>query len=299
MFRRKLLMLGLAICWSFQIFAQQSTPIRMLFEPRENTFSLTGAGGGNLYSLFNAAGSASGILGIDANFNLGEKIEEAKEKFKTIAATFKVNLFNSTLVRAADSMDARRIVFQDNDFRINIGLRYNLVKQRNKKIFKPVTSAFFDLVIVPYQVEGSSQGNKGFTTLSLNAGGKFGFLAKWGIGVFGITVNPQLDMLFVLQSDGDFSFEEIMQTGTLPNLSIPKLAKGYIGIGTKIEIPLTDFGLFFDFRKYFKVGSGVDAAPGLVDRLQFTFGGMALGSIFKNMKKAKPKKEKKKKDKKK
>lgn len=297
MLKHKLFILGLLLSFVTQIFAQQSTPIRMLFEPRENTFSITGAGGGNLYSLVSAAGSASGILGIDANFDLGEKITDAKEKFKTIAGTFKVNLFNSTLVRAVDSMDARRIVFQDNDFRINIGLRYNIIKQKNKKIFKPITSAFLDLVIVPYQVEGSAQGNKGFTTLSLNAGGKFGFLTQWGIGIFGITINPQLDMLFVLQSKNDFSFEEIMQTGTLPNLSIPKLSKGYIGIGTKIEIPLTDFGLFFDFRKYFKIGSGVDAAPGLVDRLQFTFGGMALGSIFKNMKKAKPRKKKEKKKK--
>ncbi|MCP4437655.1 MAG: hypothetical protein GY810_01815 [Aureispira sp.] len=296
MFNRKLLMFALILGFSTRLMAQQATPIRMLFEPRENTFSLTGAGGGNLYSLFNAAGSASGILGLDANFNLGDKIEEAKEKFQTIAATFKVNLFNSTLVRAVDSMDARRIVFQDNDFRINIGVRYNFIQQKNKKIFKPVTSAFLDMVIVPYQVEGATQG-KGFTTLSFNAGGKFGFLAKWGIGVFGITVNPQLDMLFVLESENSFSFEEIMQTGTLPNLNMPKMAKGYIGIGTKIEIPLTDFGLFFDFRKYFKVGAA-DAAPGLVDRLQFTFGGMALGSIFKNMKNAKPKKKKDKKKKK-
>jgi hypothetical protein len=265
--------------------AQQTSPIRMLFEPRQNTFSLLGAGGGNLYDFFNAAGGAA-VLGGDFNFNLGEKINNDKKKLKTFLLDIKFNLFNNTSFDGRfDSLDIRRFVFQDNDFRFTLGGRYNLIKSKNKENakWKGISSAFFDLIVVPYQIQNSAYGNKGLTVVSLNMGGKFGFMTQWGIGVFGMSINPQLDMLFVMNAPGDFTFEEVTRTYTkLPQNET--LARGYIGVGCKIEIPLTDFNLFFDFRKYFKTGAGVEV-EGLTDRLLFTFGGVAVGSIFKNKKK--------------
>lgn len=270
---------------SSTLLAQQTSPIRMLFEPRENTFTILGAGGGNLYDFFNAAGGAA-VLGGDFNFDMGEKINNNKKRLKTFLLDVKFNLFNNTAFDGRfDSLDIRRFVFQDNDFRFSVGGRYNLVKSKDKENarWKNLSSAFFDFIVVPYQIQNSNYGNKGLTVVSLNMGGKFGFMTSWGIGVFGISINPQLDMLFVMNAPGDFTFEEVTRTYTkLPQGE--SLARGYMGIGCKIEIPLTDFNLFFDFRRYFKVGNGVEV-QGLTDRLLFTFGGVAVGSIFKNKKK--------------
>ncbi len=269
-----------------KIQAQQANPVYMLFDPREHTFTLIGAGGGNLYDFFKTSGGASSVLGFDANFKLKDVVANNKRKLQTLLIDFKVNLFNNTTLNAAfDSLDIRRFVFQDNDFRITLGGRYNFLKHKDKENAKWRTFAnsFFDLIIVPYQLTNSAYGNKGLTVVSFNAGGKFGFMTKWGIGVIGLSFNPQIDMLFIANAPNDFTFEEITRNYTkLP--AGETLARGYLGLGCKIEIPLTDFNLFFDFRKYFKMGKGVEVG-GLVDRLQFSFGGVAVGSIFKNKKK--------------
>lgn len=261
----------------------------MLFEPRENTFTLLGAGGGNLYDLFNAAGGAA-VLGADGNFDLGEVVKNNKRYIKSLLIDVKLNLFNNTSFKAKyDSLDIRRFVFQDNDFRISLGARYNILKHKEKDNprWRTLASGFADLIIVPYQIENSAYGNKGLTVVSLNLGGKFGFMTSWGIGVFGMSINPQLDMMFVMNAPGDLTFEEVTRTYTkLP--AGEKLARGYMGVGCKIEIPLTDFNLFFDFRRYFKTGAGV-AVDGLTDRMVFSFGGVAVGSIFKNTNKKKKK----------
>jgi hypothetical protein len=71
---------------------------------------------------------------------------------------------------------------------------------------------------------------------------------------------------------------------------LPRTARGYIGGGIKIEIPLNDFMLSFDIRRYYKLGSGEELV-GLTDRTMFSIGGIAMGSIFKNRKKKERKKE--------
>lgn len=269
-----------------RLYAQQTSPVRMIFEPLDHTFSLLGAGGGNLYDLFKTTGGASSVLGLDGNINLKNIVKNNKRKIQSLLVDFKVNLFNNTSFDARfDSLDIRRFIFQDNDFRITFGMRYNTLKHKDKENarFRTFASGFFDLIIVPYQIENSPYGNQGLTVISFNAGGKFGFMTKWGIGVFGISINPQVDMMFIANSPNDLSFEEIARVySKLP--AGEKLCRGYMGFGCKIEVPLTDFNLFFDFRKYFKVGSGVPVG-GMVDQLQFSFGGVVIGSIFKNKKK--------------
>jgi hypothetical protein len=65
---------------------------------------------------------------------------------------------------------------------------------------------------------------------------------------------------------------------------IEKSARGYIGGGVKVEIPLNDFILTFDIRRYFKMGNGPEL-EGITDKTLFSVGGVAMGSIFKNNKK--------------
>ncbi len=285
-----LLFILVAALYSRQAVAQHSSPIQMLFAPKEHTFTLVGAGGGNLYDLFKTTGGASSVLGFDANINIKDFVKNNKRRLQTLLIDFKVNLFNNTTFNAAyDSLDIRRFIFQDNDFRITFGMRYNFLKHKDKENarWKTFANTFFDIIIVPYQIENSAYGNQGLTVVSLNAGGKFGFMTKWGIGVFGMSINPQLDMLFIMNAPNDLTFEEVTRTYTkLP--AGETLCRGYVGVGCKIEIPLTDFNLFFDFRKYIKAGSGV-VLEGLTDRLQFSFGGVATGSIFQNKKKNKKK----------
>jgi hypothetical protein len=60
--------------------AQHPTPIDMLYQPLDDFFRFSGAGGGSLYGLFKPSGAASGILSLDGNFNLSEKMPMQKEK---------------------------------------------------------------------------------------------------------------------------------------------------------------------------------------------------------------------------
>ncbi len=276
--------------------AQHPTPVEMLYAPLDNYFRFSGAGGGNLYNFYQSSGAASGVLSFDGNFNLSEKIENARRKINTVAVTFKVHPFINTLIESGDSMDVRRFAFQDNDFRIQMGARFTHLKEKEKQLLgtKRFAQGFVDLIIVPYQVENSvdPNNNTGFTTISLNAGGKFGIMTKFMGGTFGATINPQIDMLFIMDGPNSTSLEEVVySSNTVVNnlASLPQTARGYVAGGLKIEIPLNDFLLSFDFRRYFKLGEGEELA-GLTNNTLFSVGGVAMGSILKNRKKKKKRK---------
>ncbi len=277
------------------INAQHPTPVEMLYQPLDDYFRFSGAGGGNMYGLFQSSGAASGVLSLDANYNISEKVNNAKRKINTIALSFKIHPFINTLVKSGDSIDIRRFIFQDNDFRIQLGSRFTRLKEKEKLPnlgFKSYAQAFVDLIIVPYQVANSvaPTQNKGFTTLSFNAGGKLGLITKIFGGNFGISANPQMDMLLILDGSDSKALEEITIGTVSPAIlnALPRSARGYIGGGLKIEIPLNDFLLSFDIRRYFKMGSGPEL-DGMTDRTLFSIGGVAMGSIFKNRNKKKDK----------
>ena len=127
----------LIICFLFalgtQLYAQHSSPVRMLYQPRENFFTITGAGGGNMFGLFKSSGAASGILGVDGNMKIGEDvIKKAKNHLKTLELSFKLNPFTNTSLDTFTSMDPRRLTFQDNDFRIMLGARYTLLREKEQ-----------------------------------------------------------------------------------------------------------------------------------------------------------------------
>jgi hypothetical protein len=290
-----LIILSVSVICSSKTFAQHPVPVDMLYQPLDDYFRFSGAGGGSLYGLFKPSGAASGIMSLDANFNLKEKVENAKRKINTLSVNFKIHPFVNSLIGSGDSIDVRRFIFQDNDFRIQFGARFTRLKEREKLPnlgFKSYAQGFADVIVLPFQVSNSVNPtqNKGFTTLSINAGGKFGIITKFMGGNFGISANPQLDMLLILDGSDSKALEEI----TIANVStavldaMPRSARAYIGGGVKIEVPLNDFIISFDVRKYFKMGNGPEL-EGLTDNTQFSIGGVATGTIFKNVKKKKSK----------
>lgn len=275
--------------------AQHPTPVDLLYDPVNEFFRFSGAGGGNLFGLNKASGVASGVLSIDGNFNISEKIENARRKINTGSFTFKLHPFVNTLIPSGDSIDVRRFVFQDNDFRVMLGGRFSRLKEWEKNPnmkAKTFAQGFVDFIFVPYQVENSITDNQGFTTVSINAGGKFGIITKFLGGKFGITANPQFDLLFIMDGPNSTALEEITREDVANLANIPKSARGYAGGGVKIEIPLNDFMISFDIRKYFKMGSG-EELTGITDNVLFSFGGVAMGSIFKNRSKKEKKTRKK------
>lgn len=282
-------------------YTQHPSPVDMLYAPLENYFRFSGAGGGNLYDFYKSSGAASGVLSFDGNFNLSEKVANARRKINTVGVSFKVHPFINTLIESADSMDVRRFAFQDNDFRIQFGARFTHLKEKEKFPnlgFKRFTQGFVDIIIVPYQVENSvdPNNNTGFTTLSLNAGGKFGIMTKFMGGTFGATINPQLDFLFIVDAPNSTALEEVIYGETTINNSaaslaaLPQTARGYVAGGVKIEIPLNDFVLSFDIRRYYNIGNGEDM-PGMTSNTLFSVGGVAMGSILKNRKKKEKKRK--------
>lgn len=292
----KNLLFALSLLLSGQLFAQHPTPVDMLFNPSENIFQFSGAGGGNLYGLFKASGAASGVLALDANYNLKEKVANGRKKINTIALNFKVHPFINTLLEGRDSLDFRKLAFQDNDFRLQFGARYTMLSEKEKKGLlegnsKRFAQAFIDVIVVPYQIEESVSNQTGFTSLSLNMGGKFGILRKIMGGTFGITANPQLDLLFIL--DQDMAFEEAFLKDPTANqlANMQASARAFAAAGLKIEVPLNDFMLTFDVRRYYKLGEGAEL-EGLTDRTLFSVGGVAMGSIFSKKKKSKSNKRK-------
>lgn len=278
-----------------KVYAQHPSPVDMLYAPLENYFRFSGAGGGNLYDFYKSSGAASGVLSFDGNFNLSEKVANTRRRINTVGVSFKVHPFINTLIESADSMDVRRFAFQDNDFRIQFGARFTHLKEKEKFPnlgFKRFAQGFVDLIIVPYQVENSvdPNNNTGFTTLSLNAGGKFGIMTKFMGGTFGMTINPQVDLLFIVNAPNSNALEEVIYGETTINNSaanlaaLPQTARGYAAGGVKIEVPLNDFVLSFDIRRYYKIGNG-EEMPGMTNNTLFSVGGVAMGSILKNRKK--------------
>lgn len=285
------LILGITLIKTDNLLAQHPTPVNMLYQPMDDYFRFSGAGGGNLYGFLKPSGAASGILSLDGNFNLSEKVVNSKRKITTLAVGFKIHPFVNSLIQSGDSMDVRRLIFQDNDFRVQFGARFTRLREKEKFPnlgFKSYAQGFADIIILPFQVINSvdpSQ-NKGFTTMSINAGGKFGIITKFMGGSFGISANPQLDMLLILDGTDSKALEEVtlrtVSTAVLD--AMPKSARGYIGGGVKVEIPLNDFILTFDIRRYFKMSNGPEL-EGITDKTLFSVGGVAMGSIFKNNKK--------------
>lgn len=190
---------------------------------------------------------------------------------------FKYNPFSSANYSFGDSIDLRKVAFVDNEFQGLFGLMLSNVRnfgiENNAKM---VNLGFVDASMATYLLSNSpNPASRGFRNFNINAGYQFGLITNTDFGLIGFTLSPQLNYIHIYeeQTNGT-SFEELTK-------SIEKISRNIMGAGFKLNVPVNDFCFFFEARKYYPLDNG-RLIPGLTDRMIFSFGGIATGTVFKN-----------------
>jgi len=259
-------------------FGQQPSPIGIIFNPRVNTFAISGVGGGNLYELTAQKSSTSGQVALDWNIGLADgKIKKTgKDKFTTLTTIFKYNPFLQANYVSGDSMEMRKLAFVDNEFQMLLGFRLSNIREVGTDNNAKLINLFFvDASMAPYSLAKSLDSlNTGFKNFNINAGYQIGLITNTDFGLVGFTISPQINFLYVYDNEANGrSFEELTRINM-------KLSRNMLGGGFKINIPLNDFCFFFEARKYFPIDNSLNI-KGLTDRTIFSFGGVATGTVFK------------------
>lgn len=264
-----------------KLYGQQPSPINIIYSPRVNTFAISGVGGGNLYELNAEKSSTSGQIALDWNIGLnnrnvrGYRRRNITDKLRTLTTVFKYNPLVKSSYIASDTIELRKIAFTDNECQLMFGVRLNGLKllgsDGNAKL---LTSFFGDFTTTPYDMERSLFNNTGFRTFNLNIGGQIGWLTNTEFGLVGLILSPQINYINIYDNKiGDTSFEEMAKSNT-------NLSRNLLGLGGKLLVPLNDFSFFIDFRRYFPI-SNAHTIEDLSDRMIFSFGGVATGTVFK------------------
>jgi len=259
-------------------YGQQPSPIGILFNPRVNTFAISGVGGGNLYELTAQKSSTSGQVAFDWNIGLadGQTRKTNKDKFTTLTTIFKYNPFLQANYVSGDSIEMRKLAFVDNEFQILLGFRLSNIREIGTDNNSKLINLFFvDASMAPYSLAKSVDPlNTGFKNFNINAGYQFGYITNTDFGLVGFTISPQINYIYIYDNNvNGTSFEELNRVST-------KLSRNILGGGFKINIPLNDFCFFFEARKYFPLDNSSNI-KGLTDRTIFSFGGVATGTVFK------------------
>ncbi len=256
------------------LMAQFPTPIKMLYAPKVNSFAVSGVGGGNLYELRGSSPSSSGQLAIDYNIIIGEN--EQRSRVSALAILFKYNPFMRATSFSGDSIDNRKFGFVDNEFQFMGGARMIVNKRiMSDESAKRTHSFFLDFATAEHNLRGDTMGNTGFRNFNVNAGYQFALLKNTDFGLVGFTLNPQANFVVIYDDHiGDRSFE--LLTGSNVNLG-----RVFGGGGFKLGFPVNDLHFFFEGRKYWSLDN---SAPirNFSERLIFSVGGVATGTIFKN-----------------
>lgn len=261
-----------------EVFCQQPSPIGIIFNPRVNTFAISGVGGGNLYELTAKKSSTSGQVALDWNIGLkdGKTKKKSKDKLTTLTTIFKYNPFLQANYVTGDSIELRKIAFVDNEFQMLLGFRLtNLKSMANDNNSKSINMFFADASMAPYELKYSINPlNSGFRNFNINLGYQIGYYTNTDFGLVGFTFSPQINFINIYENRSNgTSFEEL-------NNSTVALSRNLLGGGFKINIPLNDFCFFFEARKYFPLDNS-NSINGLTDRTIFSFGGVATGTVFK------------------
>ena len=259
------------------LFGQQPSPIGIIFNPRVNTFAISGVGGGNIYEFSAEKSSTSGQLAADWNIGLGDKkTKKGADRFQTLGMTLKYNPFLKSNFIGTDSLEMRKLAFIDNEFAFILGMRFSdLSLLGNDKSARFRRTAFLDFSLAPYQVADSVANESGFYNFNVNLGYQIGLLTNTDFGIVGGSISPQVNFISIYDTEnGGQAFESLARSST-------PLARTFIGGGLKLMVPMNDFVFFFDARRYWSLNSGPEV-PGLSDRMIFSFGGIATGTVFKN-----------------
>jgi hypothetical protein len=266
-----------------EAFSQHISNAKMVYNPRANTFAVSGVGGGNLYEFSSDKSSSSGQVSIDWNIalNYGKKKGYSKsrsngDKLRTLTTVFKYNPFLRANYVNGDSVELRKIAFVDNEFQMMLGFRFNQLNPFGSETSsKFLTSYFIDFSTAPYQIQNSPSNSTGFRNFNVNLGAQFGYLTNLDFGLLGVTINPQINYINIYDNkSGDRGFEELANSSN-------SLGRNYLGFGGKLIVYLNDFAIFFEGRKYISPKS-YPSIIGLTDRAIFSIGGVATGTVFKN-----------------
>jgi hypothetical protein len=271
------LSIALTCMVSSMAFCQQPSPIDIMYSPRDNTFAISGVGGGNLYELKTAKSSTSGQISLDWNIALqdGETRKSYRDKQTTLTTVFKYNPLGQAKYNAGDTLDNRKIAFIDNELQMLLGFRVSsLSGMGSDDAAKFLRSFFVDAAMTPFSLLDSvNKLNTGFKNFNINFGFQFGYITNTSFGKVGFMINPQIDYIYLYEDNiGSRSFEAL-------NHSSINMASNIIGAGVKIYIPINDFSFFFEARKYKALNNPV-TIPGLTDRPVISFGAVATGNVF-------------------
>lgn len=142
----------------------------------------------------------------------------------------------------------------------------------NSKLLK---SIFMDISTAPYSLRNSMNPfNSGFRSFNINGGWQIGYISNSDIGVYGVILSPQINYIYLYENNPNGkAFEEL-------NRSVEELSNNFLGWGLKISVPMNDFCIFFETRKYIPLGHS-NNIYGLTDRAIFSLGGIATGTVFK------------------
>ncbi|MCA6364886.1 MAG: hypothetical protein IM638_17780 [Bacteroidetes bacterium] len=258
--------------------AQQPSPIGMIFNPRVNTFAISGVGGGNMYEFTLANSSTSGQVTFDWNLALKDRqTKKGNDKFTTLLTLFKYNPFLKKNYISGDSLGLEKLAFIDNEFQFFLGLRVITVSESGQdKNARFMRSWFFDASTVNFNLKSSiSPLNTGFRNFNLNAGFQIGYINNTDFGKVGVNISPQINYIYIYENrNGGKSLEELV-------LSSSNFSRNILGGGVKLNIPLNDFNIFFEGRSYFPLDNSTPI-PGLTERVIFSIGGIATGNVFKS-----------------
>lgn len=272
-------------------FAQQAIPIDLQYSPRANTFSISGVGGGNLEEFKTESRSASAQLAMDFNIPIKDgKTKDGKTKLKTLTTLIKFNPTAKTNYAEADSININKIAFVDNQFWFLMGLRFSTMtldgKLKNHEVPRFISTFFADFSVTPYSLDSKNPEMEGFMNFNTIAGYQFGFNTNTGFGLVGVNLSLQSCYVFIYdKKTGDQSFDQLIGVKN-PELINKNLSRSFAGFGAKLSAQINDLAVFIEGRRYFALDNSVEI-PDFSNRVIFSVGAIATGTIFKNKTKSK------------
>jgi hypothetical protein len=259
------------------IHAQQPSPIKLVYNPRVETYAVSGVGGGNASEFSAKKSSTSGQIALDFNIAIKDWQNEKtkKNKHTTLTTMFKYNPFLQANYVSGDSIEMRKIAFVDNEFQMFLGFRFTKISEMGiDENARSVRSYFVDASMTPYELRNSNWSlNTGFRNFNINGGLQIGYMTNTDFGMVGFTFSPQVNYIHIYEDHtGGSSFEEL-------NKTTKALSPDILGGGFRLNVQLNDFCFFFESRKYYTIENS-NAIPGLTDRAIISFGGIATGTVL-------------------
>lgn len=260
------LWVGILFCLSNYGLSQQVSPLELLLHPDKYKAAITGVGGGDLNSLSIQTGqlSAQGAF----EFCFGTHETKKRGNLATVPIILRYNFLNARDIINSDTFSVRSIAFVDNNQMFNIGARIrNLRDISDDRLMQALT---FDYSYSNYSILSPNE-NLLFGSHNVSIGYQLGLLMETNAGPMGILISPSFSYLNV-SDDTPGSFQKALGSAS-------SVAKNFAGGNLKVQFQFNDLAIFFDIKRFFPIDNP-SQIPGLTDNTVISFGGSALGTIF-------------------